>query len=89
MNDINILSAFHHTLLSIMSTVCLITIPILIVGLAISIVQAATQINEMTMTFIPKLIVVFVVLLVQLPWLMDNLVQMTQQMMYNLPSYIK
>jgi len=89
MNNFTLLSAFHHTLLCIMGTICLITLPILIVGLAISILQAATQINEMTMTFIPKLVVMFIILLVSVPWLLENLVQMTQQMMYNLPNYIK
>lgn len=89
MNDITILDAFHHTLFCIMSTICLITIPILIVGLIISIFQAATQINEMTMTFIPKLLVMFGILLALMPWLMNNLVLMTQEMMYNLPNYIK
>jgi flagellar biosynthetic protein FliQ len=88
MHEPAIMSALHQALYSIMVTVCIITVPTLIVGVLISVIQAATQINEMTMTFIPKLIVMFIVLLNLSPWLMGRLVQMTQEMMYNLPNYI-
>ena len=43
------------------------------VGLTISIFQAATQINEMTMTFVPKIIAVFLVLVLALPWSISQL----------------
>lgn len=89
MNDLSILSALHETLLLIMYAVCIITLPTLVVGVVVSIIQAATQINEMTVTFIPKLIVMFVVLLTLTPWLLNKLVQITQNYMVNLPHYIK
>jgi flagellar biosynthetic protein FliQ len=88
MQDTALLTMLHSTLYTIMMAVCIITIPTLIIGVLISIVQAATQINEMTMTFIPKLIVMFLVLLTLGPWLMNRLVIMTQEMMFNLPTYI-
>lgn len=88
MQDTALLTMLHSTLYTIMMAVCIITIPTLIIGVLISIVQAATQINEMTMTFIPKLIVMFLVLLTLGPWLMSRLVIMTQEMMFNLPMYI-
>ena len=88
MQDTALLTMLHSTLYTIMMAVCIITIPTLIIGVLISIVQAATQINEMTMTFIPKLIVMFLVLLTLGPWLMSRLVIMTQEMMFNLPIYI-
>ncbi len=50
----------------------------LIVGLLISIFQAATQINEMTMTFVPKIIAVLVTTLVLLPWILSNLTAFTR-----------
>jgi flagellar biosynthetic protein FliQ len=89
MNDMSLLSALHQTLLVMMYAVCIITIPVLIVGVIISIIQAATQINEMTVTFIPKLIVMFLLLLTLTPWLLQKLVIIMQNYMYNLPSYIK
>ena len=62
-------------------TVLLTSAPMLIaamvVGLVISIFQAATQINEQTMTFIPKIVVVFLSLLIFGPWIIDLLVTFT------------
>ena len=76
-----------------MEVTLMVSAPMLLValatGLLVSIFQAATQINEMTVTFIPKLIVMFVILLTLLPWLIHQLVVMMQNDMYNLPSYIK
>ena len=46
----------------------------LVVGLVISIFQAATQINEQTMTFIPKIVAVFITLLIFGPWVMNILI---------------
>jgi len=89
MGELTLMSALHHMLLTTMFAVCVITLPTLVIGVLISIVQAATQINEMTVTFIPKLIVMFLVVLSLTPWLMEKLVYMTQQFMINIPSYIK
>ncbi len=49
----------------------------MVVGLVISIVQAATHINEMTMTFVPKIVAVFLVLLLSLPWLIRQMTSFT------------
>ena len=62
-------------------TVLLTSAPMLIaamvVGLLISIFQAATQINEQTMTFIPKIVAVFLTLLIFGPWIIEVLVTFT------------
>lgn len=67
-----------------MRTVVMVAGPMLlagmIVGLVISIFQAATQINEMTMTFVPKILAVFVVLIVTLPWTIQQLTAFTEAM---------
>lgn len=67
-----------------MRTVILVAGPMLvagmIVGLVISIFQAATQINEMTMTFVPKILTVFVVLILTLPWAIAQLTGFTTEM---------
>ena len=52
----------------------------LIVGLAISILQAVTQVHEMTLTFIPKILAVAVALLLFLPWIITQLVDFTTRM---------
>ncbi|QDP73463.1 flagellar type III secretion system protein FliQ [Legionella israelensis] len=88
MEDIHILSAFHHCLKLMIIAVSLITLPTLVTGVIISILQAATQVNEMSLTFIPKLIVMFLVLFLLLPWLLHQLVDVTQNMMFHLPRYL-
>ena len=89
MNDIHMLNAMQEMLYYVMVSVCLVTLPILIVGLVMSIVQAATQINEMTLTFIPKFIVMFLILLLFTPWFMEKLIMLTHQFMDHLPTYIR
>ncbi len=53
----------------------------LAVGLMISIFQAVTQIQEMTLTFVPKIVVMFLALLVLLPFMLSSLTTFTQRMM--------
>lgn len=89
MNDIHMLTAMQEMLYYSMIAVCIVTIPTLIVGLIISIIQSATQINEITMTFMPKLLVMFTLLYLFTPWLMHQLVLITQGFLNNLPAYIR
>lgn len=60
----------------------------LITGLLISIFQAATQINETTLSFVPKLVVVFGTLLLAGPWMLDLLLNYLQQMITSIPNLI-
>ena len=60
----------------------------LIVGLIVSIFQAATQINEMTMTFIPKMLAVAVALIISIPWMLQIMIDFMQKMITSLPSYV-
>lgn len=57
----------------------------LIIGLIVSIFQAATQINEMTLTFIPKLIGMFVILLIAGPWMIGMMVDYIQRLFGSIP----
>ena len=59
------------------------------VGLIVSIFQAVTQIQEMTLTFVPKIIAVMVALVVALPWMIDLIVTYTQELFRSIPMYIK
>lgn len=58
----------------------------LIVGLAISILQAVTQVNEMTLTFIPKIIAVIVALAIFLPWMTQIIINFTIQLFSMMPT---
>ena len=60
----------------------------LLMGLLISVFQAATQINEMTLSFIPKLVAIFVVLVVFGPWMLSLLVDYTRNLIGSIPTLI-
>lgn len=59
----------------------------LIVGLVVSIFQAVTSIQEATLTFVPKIVAVFVALMIFLPWMMRTMLFFTTSLLMNLPSY--
>jgi len=61
----------------------------LLAGLVVSIFQAATQINEMTLVFIPKMLAVGVAILVFFPWMLQYIIDFTQNLMISLPNYIR
>lgn len=61
----------------------------LVVGLAVSILQAATQIQEATLSFIPKIISIFLALLVAFPWIMDKIIGFTRDIFLHFPNYIR
>ncbi|MEK6758481.1 MAG: flagellar biosynthesis protein FliQ [Deltaproteobacteria bacterium] len=73
--------------------ILLVSAPVLlagmVVGLIVSIFQAVTQIQEMTLSFVPKLIVVFAVLIGLSPWLMEVMITYTSGIFTNIPNYIK
>ena len=60
----------------------------LIAGLAISIFQATTQINEMTLRFVPKIILVVVVIIFTMPWMMNMMIEFTKHVLNMIPSFI-
>ena len=60
----------------------------LIVGLLVSVFQAATQINEMTLSFIPKLLVLFLVLILAGPWMLNLILSYMTGLFSNIPSMI-
>jgi flagellar biosynthetic protein FliQ len=61
----------------------------LVVGVVISILQAATQIQEMTLTFVPKILAMFIALLIAFPWMMDKMLNFTRDLFMNIPTYIR
>ncbi|MCE5301101.1 MAG: flagellar biosynthesis protein FliQ [Spirochaetia bacterium] len=61
----------------------------LLVGVVISIFQAVTQIQEMTLTFVPKIVVILFSLIVFGPWMLRLLINFTSTLLLNLPEYMK
>lgn len=60
----------------------------LLVGLLVSIFQAATQLNEATLQFVPKLVVMFIVLLLAGPWMLQYLMDYIQRLFESIPQLI-
>ena len=61
----------------------------LVAGVLVAMFQAATSINEMTLVFIPKMLAVGIALLVFFPWMLQIIVDFTQNLFINLPIYIR
>jgi len=61
----------------------------LIVGLLVSLFQAVTQIQEATLTFVPKIVATFLSLLFLLPWMLAKMMTYTEQLISNIPRYIR
>ena len=60
----------------------------LLIGLLVSLFQAATQINEMTLSFIPKILAVFAVLIVAGPWMLGLIQDFTRDLFLSIPGLI-
>lgn len=79
-------------LLSAIKTAILLAAPMLMVGLTVgilvSIFQTVTQINEMTLVFVPKMLGVALALLFFFPWMLRIIVEFTSNIIVNLPTYI-
>jgi flagellar biosynthetic protein FliQ len=65
-----------------------VLIAVLVVGLVVSVFQAATQLNEATLSFVPKIVAAVVVLAVAGPWMMTTLVEYLQRVLQAIPSAV-
>lgn len=63
-------------------------LPALAVGLLVSMFQAATQINEATLSFVPKLLITLLALLIAGPWMLNVLVDYMRRLIENIPNII-
>jgi flagellar biosynthetic protein FliQ len=83
-----IISLAHHALELTLLLMLLVLLPALTVGLVISLFQAATQINEMTLSFIPKLLVTVGVLIFAGPYMIRLLMDYTLRLYQSIPEII-
>jgi flagellar biosynthetic protein FliQ len=81
-----------HLAVQAMTVAMMVSAPFLLAGLAVglivSVIQAATSIQEQTLSFIPKVVVTGVVIAVGGPWMMDQLVGYTQQLFESIPALV-
>jgi flagellar biosynthetic protein FliQ len=61
----------------------------MIIGLMISIFQATTQINEMTLSFVPKILAIAIVLIFTLPWMMNEMIDFTTHVFKLIPTFLR
>jgi flagellar biosynthetic protein FliQ len=61
----------------------------LVVGILVSIFQAVTQINEQTLSFIPKILVIIATLVIFSPWMMETMVTYTRDLFISIPELIR
>ena len=88
MSPEDVLTIFQHALQILLMLILVILIPALLVGLMVSMFQAATQINEMTLSFIPKLIITVVTLMFAGPWMLRLMMEYTQQLIQDIPYIV-
>ncbi|EJV1611670.1 flagellar biosynthesis protein FliQ [Pseudomonas aeruginosa] len=82
------LDLFREALWLTALIVGVLVVPSLLVGLVVAMFQAATQINEQTLSFLPRLMVILLTLIVLGPWLLRQLMEYTQTLIGNIPLLI-
>ena len=83
-----VLTIGRQALETLMTTASPILLVILVTGLLISILQALTQINEATLSFVPKLVLSSLVLVLAGPWMLANLTDFISRMILSIPAVI-
>ncbi len=88
MNPDDISSIAQDTVLVAVKLIAPILLSSLAIGLLVAMFQAATQINEQTLTFIPKLAMVIIVLMIAGPWMLQVAIDYFQDLMRQIPTLI-
>lgn len=88
MNELVIMTIVKKALITGVTVGCPILIISLVVGLIISIFQATTQIQEQTLTFVPKLIAIILVLVLGGPWMLNKLVMLTNELFQSISTIV-
>jgi flagellar biosynthesis protein FliQ len=81
----SVLTLAHQAMVVALSLAAPLLLIGLAVGLVISMFQAATQINEMTLTFIPKLVAILTTLVIAGPWMLETMLDYMRQLFNNIP----
>ncbi|NOT33328.1 MAG: flagellar type III secretion system protein FliQ [Candidatus Eisenbacteria bacterium] len=86
MNSSFAVDLIRHSLTMSLTVAAPLLLTALLVGVAVSVVQAVTQLQEQTLTFLPKLVLMALVFAITLPWVLGTLVGYVVQMIRSLPS---
>jgi flagellar biosynthetic protein FliQ len=83
-----VLSTGQQALMMLLMVSAPVLLVVLVVGLVVSIFQAATQINEATLSFVPKILAAVAVLVLAGPWMMSTLVEFLQRTLQSIPTVV-
>ena len=83
-----VLSAGQQGLYLLLMVSAPVLLVVLVVGLVVSVFQAATQINEATLSFVPKIVAAVAVLAIAGPWMLTSLVEYLQRTLQSIPSVV-
>ncbi|MGD9591853.1 MAG: flagellar biosynthesis protein FliQ [Candidatus Berkiella sp.] len=83
-----VIDVMREAILVLLVVVSVLILPSLLVGVCISIFQAATQINEQSLSFVPRLITVFITLMLAAPWLIRVVTDFTHNIIEQIPYVI-
>jgi len=83
-----VLDLFREAFFLIVMLSTVLILPALVVGLIVSIFQAATQINEQTLSFLPRFITTIAALMMLGPWMLSKLTDFMEQLFRNIPYFI-
>ncbi len=84
----SVLTIGQNALYLTLMIISLLLLPALAVGLLVSMFQAATQINEQTLSFIPRLLVIFLVMIFGGSWIMQSMITFTVRLISEIPQLI-
>ena len=88
MDPQQVLNTGQQGLLMLLMVAAPVLLVVLVVGLVVSIFQAATQINEATLSFVPKIIAAVAVMIIAGPWMMSTLVEYLQRTLLAIPGTV-
>lgn len=83
-----VMSVGQHALEVMLALILVLLLPALAVGLLVSMFQAATQINEMTLSFIPKLLITVLVIMWGGPWMLALMTDYTRRLLEEIPYFL-
>ncbi len=83
-----VVSIWREAMFNVVAMVVVIVLPSLVVGLVVSTFQAATQINEQTLSFLPRLVTTLFSIIIFGPWLLQKILDYTEQLISSIPYLV-
>jgi flagellar biosynthetic protein FliQ len=88
MDSLSVSALWGEAMYLVLTLVLVIILPSLLVGLLVSTFQAATQINEQTLSFLPRLITTLAAIIIAGPWIVKSMLEFTQQLITSIPFVV-